>query len=284
MLPNKNNLEDMIEKSIAIYTIIDDLLKEMNHYEPETRKVSDSEIITTALISAFYFGGNQEKGIGFMRSGGHIPSMLSKSRFNRRLHMIRELVVELFFKLASMIKSLNINSEYIIDSFPVKVCDNMRIVNSKLVQGKIYRGRKATMHRWFYGYNVHVMVTTDGIPVEYTFLPGSKHDSEALKQLPFDLKQGSRVYADSGYTNYKIEDMLKEADDISLLVARKSNSKRKKEAYEEYVIGIMRKRIETTFSEISTLLPKKIHAVTDNGFILKVIMFLFSYSLNRITD
>jgi Transposase DDE domain len=128
------------------------------------------------------------------------------------------------------------------------------------------------------------MVTTEGVPVEYTFLPGSKHDSEALKQLPFNLGQGSRVYADAGYTNYKIEDMLQQAEKIELLVARKSNSKRKREPYQEFLIESMRKRVETTFSEISTLLPKKIHAVTDYGFILKVIIFLFSYTLNKIEN
>jgi hypothetical protein len=271
----------MIKKSVAIYTIIDDLLLEIDHKEPKTRRVSDSEIITTALISALYFGGNQEKAICFMKSTGLIPNMLSKSRFNRRLHLIRELIVDLFFQLSEMIKKVNISSEYIIDSFPIHTCDNMRISSSKLIQGEIYRGRKATMRRYFYGFNVHVLVTTDGIPVEYTFLPGSKHDSEALKQMPFRLPEGSKIYADSGYTNYKIEDMLSDAENIDLLVARKSNSKRKRERHMEYIIERMRKRVETTFSEISTLLPKKIHAVTSYGFVLKVIMFLFSYTLNK---
>ncbi|NPD86977.1 IS982 family transposase, partial [Lentimicrobium sp. L6] len=100
--------------------------------------------------------------------------------------------------------------------------------------------------------------------------------------MPFYLPEGSKIYADSGYTNYKIEDMLKDAEKINLLVARKSNSKRKRERYMEYIIESMRKRVETTFSEISTLLPKKIHAVTSYGFVLKVIMFLFSYTLNKI--
>ena len=128
------------------------------------------------------------------------------------------------------------------------------------------------------------MVTIEGIPVEYTFLPGSMNDSEALKQFPFNLERGSRVYADAGYTNYKIEDMLRHSEQIELLVARKSNSKRKREPYQEFLIESIRKRIKTTFSEITTLLPKKIHAVTDYGFILKVIMFLFSYTLNKIEN
>ena len=271
----------MIEKSVAIYTIIDDMLKEIGHIEPESRKISDAELITTCVISALYFSGNQEKGICFVKSTKLVSRMLSKSRFNRRLHMIRELIVDLFFQLSGMIKKLNIKSEYIIDSFPVATCDNMRISSSKLLQGEIYRGKKASMRRYFYGFNLHVLVTVDGIPVEYTFLPGSRHDSEALKQIPFDLPEKSIVYADSAYTNYAIEDMLKEAENIDLLVARKSNSKRRREAYSEYIIESMRKRVETTFSEISGMFPKKIHAVTDNGFILKMILFLFSYSLNK---
>jgi hypothetical protein len=173
----------MIEKSVAIYTIIDDLLKEIGHSEPKSRKISDAEVITTCIISALYFCGNQENGLCFMRSAKLIGNILSKSRFNRRLHLIRELIVDLFFQLSKVIKELNIQSEYIIDSFPVASCDNMRISSSKLLQ-KVYRGKKASMRRYFYGFSVHVLVTTDRIPLEYTLLPGSFHDSEALSKCP----------------------------------------------------------------------------------------------------
>ncbi len=137
------------------------------------------------------------------------------------------------------------------------------------------------MRRYFYGYNVHILSTADGIPVEYTFLPGRSHDSNALKQMPLLVDAGSTIYADSAYTNYAIEDMLRDAEGIDLLVARKSDSKRKHEPYIEYLISTMRKRIETTFSEISSLFPKKIHAVTEYGFIMKVVLFIFSYALTR---
>jgi hypothetical protein len=106
-----------------------------------------------------------------------------------------------------LIKELNISSEYTIDSFPIHTCDNIRIPNSKLIQGEIYRGKKVSMRRYFYGYNVHILSTTDGIPVEYTFLPGSSHDSNALKQMPLLVTAGSVIYSDSGYTNYVIEDL-----------------------------------------------------------------------------
>jgi hypothetical protein len=271
----------MIEKSIAIYVFIDDLLKKIKHNEPTNRNMSDAEVITTVLLSAIYFYGHHEKAMSFMSSTGMIKHMLSKSRFNRRLHQIRELIVDLFFQLSSLVKELNISSEYTIDSFPIHTCDNIRIPNSKLIQGKIYRGKKVSMRRYFYGYNIHILSTVDGIPVEYTFLPGSSHDSNALKQMPLQIPEGSVIYGDSAYTNYNIEEMLKDAENIDLLVARKSNSKRKHEPYIEYLISVMRKRIKTTFSEISNFLPKKIHAVTEFGFLLKVVIFIFGYTILR---
>ena len=271
----------MIKKSIAIYVFIDDLLKEIKHNEPKNRNMSDAEIVTTVLVSAIYFSGHHEKAMCFMSSTGMIKHMLSKSRFNRRLHQIRDLIVDLFFQLSSLIKQLNISSEYSIDSFPVQTCDNIRIANSKLIQGKIYRGKKASMHRYFYGYNIHLLCTADGIPVEYTFLPGSRHDSNALKQMPLYVPSGSRIYADSGYTNYSIEQMLKDAENIDLLVQRKSNSTKKHAPYLDYLISSMRKKIETTFSEISNFLPKKIHAVTGYGFLLKIVIFIFGYTITR---
>jgi hypothetical protein len=271
----------MINKTIAIYVFIDDLLKKLNHNEPKNRNMSDAEIITTVLVSAIYFSGHHEKAMSFMQSTGLIPHMLSKSRFNRRLHQVRDLIVDLFFQLSSLIKELNISSEYSIDSFPISTCDNIRIANSKLIQGEVYRGRKISMRRYFYGYNVHLLCTADGIPVEYTFLPGRSHDSNALKQMPFLLPPGSKVYADAAYTNYVIEDMLKDADGIELLAQRTSRLKRQHEPYVDYIISTMRKRIETAFSEIANFLPKKIHAVTEYGFILKVVIFIFGYAISR---
>jgi len=51
----------MINKCIAIYVFIDDLLKDIEHNEPTNRNMSDAEVITTVLVSAIYFSGHHEK-------------------------------------------------------------------------------------------------------------------------------------------------------------------------------------------------------------------------------
>jgi len=60
-------------------------------------------------------------------------------------------------------KYISCQESYILDSFPVAVCDNIRISNCKLLQGKQWRGKQSNMRRYFYGIKVQLLVTKDGI-------------------------------------------------------------------------------------------------------------------------
>jgi len=271
----------MIEKFIAIYVFIDDILIEIGHKEPVSRNTSDSEVITVALIAAKYFHGNIDHAINFAKSTRLIPGMLSKSRFNRRIHLIFELIIDLFLNIADIIKRLNISSEYIIDSFPVATCENIRICRSKIIKGEQYRGYKASMRKYFYGFTVQVIATVDGIPVEFAMLPGSYHDIDGMKNMLFNLPEDSTLYGDSAYTDYNYEQVCMDAESIKLMIARKSNSKKPHEPWENFLIANSRKRIETTFSQITSMFPKRIHAVTPNGFLLKVVLFIFVFTINE---
>lgn len=166
----------MLTKTVAIYVFFDDILKSMNYKEPANRKTSDAEIITIVLIAAGYFGGNIEKSLCFVRSTGLIPHVPGKSRFNRRLHKTGELVSELFFYAGQAVKDMNTGATYLIDSFPVSVCHNIRIAGFRLVQGEEYRGYCASKRSCFYGYKVHMTVTSNGIPVEFTFTAGCQKE------------------------------------------------------------------------------------------------------------
>lgn len=271
-----------MEKTVAIYVFLDDLFKFSGHIEPENRRVSDAEVVTTVLIAGMKFGGNFEHALSFVRSTGLMPSMLGKSRFNRRLHRVSPLLVEVFLQLAETVKRLNIDSEYALDSFPVAVCENIRIGRSRIVRGEHFRGYKPSKRQYFFGFTVQVIATVDGIPVEFAITPGHMHDSEGMRHLPFGLPSGSKVYADSAYTDYQHEDDLAQALGISLLTARKTNSKRKRQPWEEFVISHYRKRIETVFSDVNKLFPRRIHAVTPEGFVLKIIMFILAYMFTKI--
>ena len=271
----------MKNKTIAIYVFLDDIMKEIGHKEQKNRNISDSEFITTALIAAKYFHGHIDNAISFVKGSGLMPKMLSKSQFNRRIHAIYNLIINLFFNIAEIVKKINITSEYIIDSFPVAVCENIRIAQSRIITGEQYRGYKPSLRKYFYGFTIQVIATVDGIPVEFAILPGSYHDIEGMKNMFFNLPEGSIIYGDSAYTDYNFEEVCLEAENIKIMISRKNNYKRKHQPWQEYLISVSRKRIETTSSHISVIFPKRIHAVTVKGFLLKVVLFIFVFTLNE---
>jgi hypothetical protein len=281
LLTHINKGLTMVIKTVAIYVFFDDILKSMNHKEPERRKTTDAEIITVVLIAAGYFGGNIETALCFVRSTGLMPAILGKSRFNRRLHNIGEFLSQLFFQTGEAIKDINLQTTYRIDSFPVAVCHHIRIANSRIVKGEEYRGYCASKRSYFYGFKVHMIVTSNGIPVEFIFTAGKVHDMDGIKQLTVNLPEGSEVLADSAYTDYLFEEMLAH-NNIHLKAARKSNSRKPHNPDGEYLISIHRKSIETVFSDIAKYMPKKIHAVTQNGFLIKLIMFIWAYTFDKL--
>jgi hypothetical protein len=269
----------MITEITAIYAISDDLLKAIGHTEDGRTQMSDAEVITTALVAARFFGGNHKEACDYLLEHGYIPEMLTPSRFSRRLHRLFLPLLTLFDCLGLILKSINSSTEYLLDSFPVPICDNIRIPRARLVHSEDYRGYIASKKRYFYGIRVQLLGTKDGIPVEFAFLPGEANDTRGLKALPLNLPDGSSVYADAGYTDYQAEDDLKEADGIALEVMRKRNSQRPDAPWVAYIKQCTRHYIETVFSGITSRFPKSIHAVTIDGFLLKVATFIVAFTL-----
>ena len=177
-------------------------------------------------------------------------------------------------------KMLNMEAIYVIDSIPVAVCDNIRIRRSKIYSDEDFRGYQASKKRYFYGLKIHLMVTKDGQPVECFLTHGSFGDVDALKYYAYALPDGSIIYADKAYNDYAIQDLLKEVDHIQLIPMRKKNSKRALPPYISFVQSYHRKRVETAGSLIEQLSPKSIHAVTSQGFQLKVALFVIASNFN----
>jgi hypothetical protein len=270
----------MDDKIIATFCLCDDLLKAMHHQENCQCQMNDAEILTTAFIASLFFRGNHESARAMLKQHGYIPHMLSKSRFNRRLHRIKEIFLVFFDFLAQIWKTLNTEAVYVIESIPIAVCDNIRIRRSKIYSDEDFRGYQASKKRYFYGLKIHLMVTQDGQPVECFLTPGGFGDVDALKYYAYALPDGSIIYADKAYNDYESEDLLKEVDHIQLLPMRKKNSKRALSPSIAFVQSYHRKRVETAGSLIAQLLPKSIHAVTSQGFELKVVLFVIASSLN----
>ena len=264
---------------IVIFCLCADMLKSLHHYEDPQRRMSDAEVMTTAIVAVLYFKGNFSMASRFLYSEHYIPNMLGKSRFNRRLHGISDLFLTLFLHLGETWKKLNERSTYVIDSYPIAVCDNYRIQRLKIYQGEDWRGYIPSKKRYFYGLRIHILVTEQGEPVEFFLMPGAFSDTSALTLYNFDLPEHSWITGDKAYNDYTIEDMMREAG-LELLPLRKKNSLRPVPPYMYYLQSTVRKIVETSGSLIERLLPKSIHAVTPKGFELKVALFVLACSIN----
>lgn len=264
---------------VAAYCLIADMLHALGHRDDGQCHLTDAEIMTIALVAALFFGGNYVLASAFLREQGYMRRMLSRSRFCRRLHRIKDVFLTLFAMLAQHGKAINPSMVYMIDSFPIASCDNIRSKRSRRYRGEAYRGYIASKRRYFYGLRLHLMTNADGQPVEFFLVPGADNDTGALAWYQFDLPSGAKIVGDKAFNVYAIEDDLATID-IALCPLRKKNSKRAIPAWEQYLRELQRKYIETTGSLLMQRFPKTIHAVTSAGFELKVVLLLLAYSLN----
>jgi hypothetical protein len=166
----------MTLKIILIYVICDEFLSYMNHHDHHHSQMSDTEVLSAAIVAMVSFGGNYAGARRWLEVPHYLPNMLSNSRLSRRLKRLKPYLPSLFQILGEEFKARNDDQNYAIDTFPVLVCDNYRIDRCRIYTDEAYRGYIAGKKRYFYGLKVHLLITERGEPVEFFFTPGSASD------------------------------------------------------------------------------------------------------------
>lgn len=269
----------MPAKIITLYCFFDELLKAIGHNDDPQAQMSTAEIMTIAVVAAEFFTGNQQKALDFLIGHGYIPPF-SKSRFNRRLHRIPESLWQLvLFVLAQVHQRANREDVYIVDTFPVPVCRNIRIQRCRIYSDNAFRGYCASKKEYFFGLKVCLIVTQSGQPIELLLAPGSTADIAALRSLELNLPQGSMLLGDGGFLDVPFERTLCEEAGIRFVVPRRKNMKEQLDGCLEYLRRFYRKRVESTFSQLAERMARSIHAVTPRGFELKVMLTVLAFSV-----
>ncbi len=264
---------------VAVYGLCADMLNALHHRDDPQCHLTDAEVMTVAVVAALLFGGNYARAQAHLVQYGYLTMPLSASRFNRRVHRVKDQFLTLFLMLAAHWKDLNAEAVYVIDSFPIASCDNIRIKRSRRYRGAAYRGYVPSKRRYFYGLRLHLLVTATGEPVELFLLPGADNDTGALQWYQFDLPPGATVVGDKAFNHYAIEDDLA-AVSLQLAPLRKKNSKRPIPPWVTYWRQQVRQQIETVGSRLTDRFPKTIRAVSAAGFELKIVLFVLAYSID----
>jgi hypothetical protein len=110
---------------------------------------------------------------------------------------------------------------------------------------------------------------------------GSIPDNTTFQVMDINLPENGDLYGDAAYINQQHKDLLLHFNQIRLKAATKKNSIVKNTWAEELENRYYRKTIENTFADITAKFPRKIHAVTAKGFLLKILCFIIMYILDR---
>jgi hypothetical protein len=270
------------EQITTIYCIVDDLLQVYPLKQDKRSQLCNSEIITIALVACFDFGGVYVESMRFLHQYGYISNLISKSRLSRRLSRLEPVAEELFHVIAYLFTQTMAQKEFILDSTPLEVCDNIRICRCRMLQGEEFRGYKASFRRYFYGLKLQLLTTAQGIPVSYSITEGSLADAAAMEHIALPLSAESVVYADAAYTDYNFEDELKQEYSIEWLSQPRSNSKRSRDSMLEHKINQRRKTIETVFSSLKQMFKRKLQAYDIESYMRKIKFFILAFQLKSI--
>src|SRR5215216_3811219 len=154
---------------VTTYVVIDDILKAWDFKDDCRASGYAAEMLTVAVLAAEYFQNHHERALCLLIRLGYI-SRMSVSRFNRRLHKLRDWLLGIVVVVGEV---LSHGEAFIIDSLPVPVCKRVRAWRCRKVRGREFCGYCAAKDEKFFGWRLHLVCTPSGEPVRFTLLPAS---------------------------------------------------------------------------------------------------------------
>jgi len=264
---------------VTAYSVIEDLLTAYSYQDDPRATVSAAEILIVAVVAAKYFQNHHERALSIMVRLGDIPA-LSLSRFNRRLHALRDWlyrIVTVFGEICSQ------GEIFIIDSMPLPVCKRVRARRCKKVRGKAYCGYCAAKREKFFGWRLHLICTAERVPVSFDLLPAAEHDLTPIHELTFLLPSGATVFGDKGYVSSDDARTILEETGVRLVSVRRKNMAPNTWA-DDFDLRLYRKRIETVYSQMEAMGIQRLHARTNSGIDLKAWASLLALAFTNIID
>jgi len=269
----------MLDKIIATFCILDNLLHILHHRNDPQAKITDREILTIAILACQELGGNMRKALQWVKALRLFSFVPSESRFNRRRHRLMPLLHALAPLLRAVWESLEACTDYALDTFPMPVCENIRANRCRLAPEKAFRGYRAAHRDYFHGVKVHLLVASGGFVVEFWLTLGSWHDLTGLYGMALDIPCGCALMMHRGYTDDVAADLLREAEGLEGYPVRWETSVRYAGCRQDLAV-VKRCFVERVGLCLHSVLPRRVHAVTLDGFMLKLMCFVYAHNCN----
>lgn len=233
----------------------------------------DSDILTISWLLELIGKDSELAGYKLINAelSDLFPFLPERSRFNRK----RRNLCDASEKLRQVLMHFLPNDEiFIIDSFPIKVCDFKRVPTStsplKCADGNgtlAAYGKCATKALGtFFGFRGSIITTSYGLPVDFAIAPADTDDREVL---PLLCERGTYpiILGDKGYIAEELEMDLLETYNVCLLPTRRKNQKKQYPSDFCKLHRKIRRRVETTIAQLTQQFQvSRIRARTHWGF------------------
>jgi hypothetical protein len=134
---------------------------------------------------------------------------------------------------------------YFIDSTPIKVCNNRRIHNHKVLEGIASRGHHSM--GWFYGFKLHLVINHDGEIMDVYLSKANKDDRIGLEKMTNGLS--GKIFGDKGYISEKHKETLNKQR-LKLITKVRKNMKPQKLTKIEKTLLYRRGIVETVIEQL----------------------------------
>jgi len=263
VLQLKNTPRTLLDVAVVVQkimkTLYDAHFRNAENRRPGRNPVSpDSDIIAIGWLLE-YIGADSEHS-GYKRLKVALktvfPALPERSRLNRRRRNLSGASEVLRRALVAFLPETQV---FIVDSFPIPICDFKRAKSSKsdLKWETDASGTLATYGRCekkslgtFLGFRGHLITTGTGVPVDFAIAAADIDDREVLRLLS-ERRAYPILLGDKGYISEPLQEELLETENTCLLATLRSNQKYQyPETFRKLQVRV-RRRIETTISQLT---------------------------------
>lgn len=196
----------------AVYVIVDELYQTYAAPHKPIRpgphpRLADSEVLTLLVCQQWF--GLSERALGRMAAAhwhAYFPVLLSQGAFNRRARDLSGVLVQLVPHLADQLGAA-LRPYQVLDGIPVPLARRCRGQYHRLFGDEASIGRGGSDRDWYFGCQVWIAVTDDGIVTGFVVAPAScegrwvadavlcwRHDRWAEPWGADDIPPGKRWY------------------------------------------------------------------------------------------
>jgi len=257
------NFDDFVT---GMYCIIDEVWQRIAPWftRPGPSPVcSDSEVITMAIVGECR-GWDQETELisNWQERRDLFPQVPERSRFNRRRRALQQ-AINLIRRLVLDMLDLAQDRYCALDSVPVPVVHFHLVPGASrewATQGATF-GKVVTKKQTIFGYKLHLLVTLQGVIVDFHLAPAHVADGTVGAELLVE-HTNKTVLGDKGYISAPLAADLAAANQVQLLTVPRRNQKRQLPAAVARLLNAERQIIETVHDQLT----EQFHIDTNHAY------------------